>query len=70
MAGVSSLSVDREDVCATCVCRPSVEEISGSTEILSSDDVDDWCQELLGRVSAPPEGVRAGRWVHPRYGDR
>ena len=48
MAGVSSLSVDREDVCATGVCRPSVEEISGSTEILSSDDVDDWVSRAVG----------------------
>jgi hypothetical protein len=48
MAGVSCLSVDREDVCATCVCRPSVEEFSGSTVVPSSDDADDWVSRAVG----------------------
>jgi hypothetical protein len=48
MAGVICLSADGEDVRATCVCRPSVEEFSGSTEIPSSDDADDWASRAVG----------------------
>ena len=48
IAGLLCLAVDREDVCATSVCRPSVVEFSGSTETSPSDDAGDWMSRAVG----------------------